>query len=280
MTLDACNQTRPCVDSAWAWAGAERCNGEYVEREYKSNCDNIDWRIERAVTWVDTGNYRCGATTTEVEQRNDCGSTRWISGVPFVWSDTGLTRCTATNVQKQQENQCKQVRWVDAEDVQWVDTGETRCATTTVQKKQLNQCGAARWVDAESLAWVDPGKERCENFRVQREQRNQCGDTRWDTTSVKCGYCADVKLPSGGYAYSPNNTRKDPEATVALNTSNKIIGFIYPTPAGNNGLVVPVTIGGATCSACSPEQLLGYAATTCCAEMCDNQGGEGCKTCE
>ena len=212
MTLDACNQTRPCVDSAWAWTGAERCNGAYVEREYKSNCDNIDWRIERAVTWVDTGNYRCGATTTEVEQRNDCGSTRWISGVPFVW--------------------------------------------------------------------VDTGKERCENFRVQREQRNQCGDTRWNTTSVKCGYCADVKLPSGGYAYSPDNTRKDPEATVALNTSNKIIGFIYPTPAGNNGLVVPVTIGGATCSACSPEQLLGYAATTCCAEICDNQGGEGCKTCE
>lgn len=212
MTLDACNQTRPCVDSAWAWTGAERCNGAYVEREYKSNCDNIDWRIERAVTWVDTGNYRCGATTTEVEQRNDCGSTRWISGVPFVW--------------------------------------------------------------------VDTGKERCENFRVQREQRNQCGDTRWNTTSVKCGYCADVKLPSGGYAYSPDNTRKDPEATVALNTSNKIIGFIYPTPAGNNGLVVPVTIGGATCSACSPEQLVGYAATTCCAEICDNQGGEGCKTCE
>ena len=246
MTLDACNQTRPCVDSAWAWTGAERCNGEYVEREYKSNCDNIDWRIERAVTWVDTGNYRCGATTTEVEQRNDCGNTRWISGVPFVWSDTGLTRCTATKVQKQQENQCKQVRWVDADDVQWVDTG----------------------------------KERCENFRVQREQRNQCGDMRWNTTTVKCGYCADVKLPSGGYAYSPNNTRKDPEATVALNTSNNIIGFIYPTPAGNNGLVVPVTIGGATCSACSPEQLLGYAATTCCAEMCDNQSGEGCKTCE
>ena len=147
-------------------------------------------------------------------------------------------------------------------------------------REQRNQCGAARWVDAEDVQWVDTGKERCENFRVQREQRNQCGDTRWNTTSVKCGYCADVKLPSGGYAYSPDNTRKDPEATVALNTSNKIIGFIYPTPAGNNGLVVPVTIGGATCSACSPEQLLGYAATTCCAEMCDNQGGEGCKTCE
>lgn len=73
MTLDACNQTRPCVDSAWAWTGAERCNGEYVEREYKSKCDNIDWRNERVVTWVDTGNYRCGATTTEVEERNDCG---------------------------------------------------------------------------------------------------------------------------------------------------------------------------------------------------------------
>ena len=117
MTLDACNQTRPCVDSAWAWTGAERCNGAYVEREYKSNCDNIDWRIERAVTWVDTGNYRCGATTTEVEQRNDCGSTRWISGVPFVWTATGETRCKNHVIENKEINDCGDTRWTTTTEV-------------------------------------------------------------------------------------------------------------------------------------------------------------------
>ena len=260
MTLDACNQTRPCVDSAWAWTGAERCNGEYVEREYKSNCDNIDWRIERAVTWVDTGNYRCGATTTEVEQRNDCGSTRWISGVPFVWSDTGLTRCTATKVQKQQENQCKQVRWVDAEDVQWVDTGETRCATTTVQKKQLNQCGAARWVDAESLAWVETGQKKCENHLIVVEEVNNCGTKRWTTTTEVCGYSPSVPFVievfdgccggnQVGYMYHPDED-KDPAATVAVTDCDGVVwGYIYPT--ATTGRTLPV-------GACD-EQPIGYA---------------------
>ena len=226
MTLDACNQTRPCVDSAWAWTGAERCNGEYVEREYKSNCDNIDWRIERAVTWVDTGNYRCGATTTEVEQRNDCGSTRWISGVPFVWSDTGLTRCTPTKVQKQQENQCKQVRWVDAEDVQWVETGQ----------------------------------KKCENHLIVVEEVNNCGTKRWTTTTEVCGYSPSVPFVievfdgccggnQVGYMYHPDED-KDPAATVAVTDCDGVIwGYIYPT--ATTGRTLPV-------GACD-EQPIGYA---------------------
>ena len=226
MTLDACNQTRPCVDSAWAWTGAERCNGAYVEREYKSNCDNIDWRIERAVTWVDTGNYRCGATTTEVEQRNDCGSTRWISGVPFVWSDTGLTRCTATKVQKQQENQCKQVRWVDAE----------------------------------SLAWVETGQKKCENHLIVVEEVNNCGTKRWTTTTEVCGYSPSVPFVievfdgccggnQVGYMYHPDED-KDPAATVAVTDCDGVVwGYIYPT--ATTGRTLPV-------GACD-EQPIGYA---------------------
>ena len=209
---EACKQPRPCVDVEWSWTGAERCNGAFVEREYKSNCNRIDWRIDRELSWV----------------------------------DTGATRCGDTNVQKQQENQCKQYRWVDDAAIVWVDTGVTRC----------------------------------EANRVQRQQRNQCGDLRWNTTATVCGYCADVPLPSGGYAYSKSNARRDPAATEELATATTVVGYIYPTATGNNGMTVPVTVGSGTCDSCATEQIVGYAATTCCDDLCNNQGSTLCAKCD
>ena len=209
---EACKQPRPCVDVEWSWTGAERCNGAFVEREYKSNCNRIDWRIDRELSWV----------------------------------DTGATRCGSTSVQKQQENQCKQYRWVDDAAIVWVDTGVTRC----------------------------------EANRVQRQQRNQCGDLRWNTTATVCGYCADVPLPSGGYAYSKSNARRDPAATEELATATTVVGYIYPTATGNNGMTVPVTVGSGTCDSCATEQIVGYAATTCCDDLCNNQGSTLCAKCD
>lgn len=243
---EACKQPRPCVDVEWSWTGAERCNGAFVEREYKSNCNRIDWRIDRELSWVDTGATRCGDTNVEKEQRNDCGGTRWVTYKELVWVDTGATRCGSTSVQKQQENQCKQYRWVDDAAIVWVDTGVTRC----------------------------------EANRVQRQQRNQCGDLRWNTTATVCGYCADVPLPSGGYAYSKSNARRDPAATEELATATTVVGYIYPTATGNNGMTVPVTVGSGTCDSCATEQIVGYAATTCCDDLCNNQGSTLCAKCD
>ena len=175
---EACKQPRPCVDVEWSWTGAERCNGAFVEREYKSNCNRIDWRIDRELSWV----------------------------------DTGVTRCEAN--------------------------------------------------------------------RVQRQQRNQCGDLRWNTTATVCGYCADVPLPSGGYAYSNSNARRDPAATEELATATTVVGYIYPTATGNNGMTVPVTVGSGTCDSCATEQIVGYAATTCCDDLCNNQGSTLCAKCD
>lgn len=277
---EACKQPRPCVDVEWSWTGAERCNGAFVEREYKSNCNRIDWRIDRELSWVDTGATRCGDTNVEKEQRNDCGGTRWVTYKELVWVDTGATRCGSTSVQKQQENQCKQYRWVDDAAIVWVDTGDTRCMSGMHQKKQLNQCGVARWIDVEALVWTDTGVTRCEANRVQRQQRNQCGDLRWNTTATVCGYCADVPLPSGGYAYSKSNARRDPAATVELATATTVVGYIYPTATGNNGMTVPVTVGSGTCDSCATEQIVGYAATTCCDDLCNNQGSTLCAKCD
>ena len=223
---EACKQPRPCVDVEWSWTGAERCNGAFVEREYKSNCNRIDWRIDRELSWVDTGATRCGTTNVEKEQRSDCGGTRWVDDAAIVWVDTGATRCGDTVVQKQQENQCKQVRWVDAE----------------------------------SLAWVETGQKKCENHLIVVEEVNNCGTKRWTTTTEVCGYSPSVPFVievfdgccggnQVGYMYHPDED-KDPAATVAVTDCDGVVwGYIYPT--ATTGRTLPV-------GACD-EQPIGYA---------------------
>ena len=212
---EACKQPRPCVDVEWSWTGAERCNGAFVEREYKSNCNRIDWRIDRELSWVDTGATRCGDTNVEKEQRNDCGGTRWVTYKELVWVDTGATRCGDTNVEKQQENQCKQYRWVD---------------------------------DA-AIVWVETGQSKCENHVTVIEEVNNCGTTRWTATTEVCGYSPSVPFVievfdgccggnQVGYMYHPDETR-DPSATVAVEDCNGVVwGYIYPTVA--TGRTLPV----------------------------------------
>ena len=268
---EACMQPRPCIDAVWDWTGGKRCNGSFVEHEYKSNCGTIEWRIEREVAWVDTGQVRCTTSGVEKEQRNDCNATRWVAGGALTWTDTGETRCATTNVQSKQVNQCGDTRWVDKEAVVWTDTGDTRCSSSYVQIKQINQCGAIRWVDSQNVVtWTDTGETRCEAFRVQRKQVTQCGEFRWLATSEVCGYCADVELPGIGYAYSEANTKRDPAATTILRTSTgAIIGYVYPTASGNNGRVAPIALNEhAGCDACAAPTILGYAALNCCADIC------------
>ena len=114
---EACKQPRPCVDVEWSWTGAERCNGAFVEREYKSNCNRIDWRIDRELSWVDTGATRCGDTNVEKEQRNDCGGTRWVTSKELVWVDTGATRCKNNLVENKEINDCGETRWTATTEV-------------------------------------------------------------------------------------------------------------------------------------------------------------------
>lgn len=114
---EACMQPRPCIDTAWDWTGGERCNGGFVEREYKSNCGTIDWRVEREVSWVDTGKVRCTTTGTEKEQKNDCGVTKWVAGGALTWTATGEIRCKNHVIENKEINDCGDTRWTTTTEV-------------------------------------------------------------------------------------------------------------------------------------------------------------------
>ena len=108
---EACMQPRPCIDAVWDWTGGERCNGGFVEHEYKSNCGTIEWRVEREIVWVDTGQVRCSSSGIEKEQKNDCGVTRWVAGGALTWTDTGETRCKNHVIENKEVNDCGDTRW-------------------------------------------------------------------------------------------------------------------------------------------------------------------------
>lgn len=185
-----------CEDEEQTWQenGVQRCNLETdeLERQFISNCGNLEWRTVGPLNWQDTGELDCNAdqTTTQKRQVNDCGDSRWVEGPAQDWRDNGQTRCkhgSQTNMEKQQVNQCGETRWVDdpASVQVWEDNGAIRCVTgsqTDTEKQQVNQCGDTRWVNGPAQVWEDVGEVRCVPGSLtdtEKKQVNQCGDVRW-----------------------------------------------------------------------------------------------------
>lgn len=210
-----------------------------------------------------------GLETGEVyvvaRQSSTSNLTPELRGCPtgVLWNDTGVQRCTATMVQRQQQNSCGNIRWVDAYPVTWVATGVYTCSGDTVRRQEINDCGQLRYIAEGPVVWNDTGVERCVDNFVERQQINDCGNLRWVVTTTTCGYCATLKLPGGGLAFRPTDTR-DPLATVELTTcvdedeEPEVIGYIYPV--SSPGACVAVT----ECDDCGlidgdGGQVIGYA---------------------
>lgn len=183
-------------DQTWQENGNQRCNldTDELERQFISNCGNLEWRSVGPLNWQDTGGYRCVASNgTEKQQVNDCGDMRWVEGPAQVWEDAGAIRCVAgsqTATEKLQTNQCGDTRWVEGPVQEWGDVGEIRCvpgSQTATEKKQTNQCGDVRWIEGPAQVWRDTGEYRCTSitandptYVLEVLAQNQCGDLRWN----------------------------------------------------------------------------------------------------
>lgn len=191
-----------CEDEEQTWQenGVQRCNLETdtLERQFVSNCGNLEWREVGPLSWQDTGGYRCVADNgTEKQQVNNCGDMRWVEGPAQEWEDTGEIRCDVSNLtdtEKKQVNQCGDVRWVPGPAQVWRDTGEYRCNSLTATNPDYvlevlvqNQCGDIRWAEGIETPWVDTGKIRPIATGYEKEQVTKCGDTRWiaDTAEIE-----------------------------------------------------------------------------------------------
>lgn len=181
-------------DQTWQENGNQRCNldTDELERQFVSNCGNLEWRSVGAINWQDTGELQCDPdkTTTLKRQVNDCGDSRWIDGPAQIWQDAGDSRCAAgsqTAMEKRQTNQCGESRWVldPSTEQEWEDDGEIKCtpgSQTATEKRQVNQCGSIRWVNGPAQVWEDTGEVRCvpgSQTATEKQQTNQCNQTRW-----------------------------------------------------------------------------------------------------
>lgn len=204
-TQDLTDSLRGCLpvccedeEQTWQENGNQRCNldTDELERQFISNCGNLEWRTVGPLNWQDTGELDCNAdqTTTQKRQVNDCGDSRWVEGPAQDWRDNGQSRCkqgSQTAMEKQQVNQCGETRWVDdpASTQVWEDAGEIRCvpgSQTDTEKKQINQCGDVRWVAGPTQVWRDTGEYRCTSITATNPvyilevlAQNQCGDLIW-----------------------------------------------------------------------------------------------------